>query len=67
MKRKEEITSVMEYLTVKQVAEDIGCNPQNLREQIRKDPKAVGFPVCVIGSRTYIPKEGYERWKKYGN
>lgn len=53
----------MNYLTVKEVALDIKCNPQSLREQIWADASKVGFPVCIVGQRIYIPKGAYETWR----
>lgn len=54
----------MSWLSVGEVALDLGVDPQSIRVQARKDKDALGFPVCIIGSRILIPEEGYERFKK---
>lgn len=53
-------------ISVNEVAEDLGCNPQSIREQAQRDPSKLGFPVSVVGSRVYIPREGYNNWKNGG-
>lgn len=37
----------------------LGVNPQSIREQAHNDPKKLGFPVSVIGTRVLIPKEPF--------
>lgn len=54
------------WLTPEEAARIIGCNPASLRQQARQDPAALGFPVCVIGTTTRIPKDGFLFWMKYG-
>ncbi len=27
-----------------------------IRKQAQEDPKKLGFPVCVVGTRVYIPR-----------
>lgn len=44
------------YLTPKQAAEVIGCDPQKIRIQAQRNPALLGFPVSVIGTRTKIPR-----------
>lgn len=56
-----------DWISVKEVAADIGVDPQSIRVQARIDPKALGFNICVIGSRIYIPREGYNNWKRGTN
>ena len=49
-------------LTPAQVGAVLGINPNTLRWQARVDPAALGFPVIVVKSRTYIPREAFLRW-----
>jgi len=53
-----------EFYTVAEVAKRMGRNPQKLREQARKDPQKLGFPVCIAGNRISIPAEAFENWRK---
>lgn len=43
-------------LTVAQVSEVLGMDPATIRWQAREEPAALGFPVIVAKSRTYIPR-----------
>lgn len=45
-----------EFLLPREVAEIMGCDPQDIRVTARERPDLLGFPVCVIGSRTKIPR-----------
>lgn len=40
----------------------LSVNPQSIREQAHTDPKMLGFPVCVIGTRVLIPKEPFYKF-----
>lgn len=51
-----------EFLTPAQVAEVLGCDPQGIRVWARQRPEGLGFPVCVVGSRTKIPRIAFIRW-----
>lgn len=51
-------------LTVKQVAEFLGKDPQIIRDQAEREPKFLGFPICKAGHSYCIPKEGFIRWYK---
>lgn len=53
-----------EMLLPADIAPIFGADPQSIRIQAKKDPKSFGFPVCVVGSRTYIPREGFLRYCK---
>ena len=44
------------------VAEVIQSHPQDIRNQAKVDPVALGFPVCVIGARVKIPRTPLLRW-----
>lgn len=48
-----------EFLTPAQVAEVLGCDPHGIRVWARQRPEGLGFPVCVVGSRTKIPKRPF--------
>lgn len=45
-----------ETISCEAAADVIGCNPQLLRIQARECPKALGFPVIVVGKRVKIPR-----------
>lgn len=49
-------------LTVKQVAEFLGKDPQVIRDQAEREPKYLGFPICKAGHSYTIPKEGFVNW-----
>lgn len=51
-------------LTPKEASEFLHCNPYFITQQARKDPKVLGFPVVIIGSRTRIPREAFIRFMK---
>lgn len=51
-------------LTVKQVAEFLGKDPQIIRDQAEREPKFLGFPICKAGHSYCIPKVGFLRWYK---
>ena len=47
------------FLKPNDVAEVLGCAPQNLRDQARNRPDLLGFPVTVVGNRTLIPRKPF--------
>lgn len=47
-----------EMLTAEQVAPLFNTDPHSIRLQAHQDPRALGFPVVVIGRRVHIPREG---------
>ena len=51
-------------LTVKQVAQFLGKDPQVIRDQADAEPKYLGFPICKAGHSYTIPKEGFVAWVK---
>lgn len=51
-------------LTVKQVAEFLGKDPQVIRDQAEREPKYLGFPICKAGRSYCIPREGFVAWAK---
>ena len=63
MKTLEEIEGCgQNMLSVADVAEFIGCDPQSIRVQAKADASALGFPVIRVGSRTMFPREGFVRF-----
>lgn len=53
-------TAVM--LKPSDVAPVLGCKPYSLTLQAREDPSALGFPVCVMGTRVRIPRVPFLNW-----
>ena len=51
-------------LTVKQVAEFLGKDPQIIRDQAEREPKYLGFPICKAGHSYCIPRLGFIAWVK---
>ena len=51
-------------LTVKQVAEFLGKDPQTIRDQAEREPKYLGFPICKAGHSYCIPRVGFVTWVK---
>ena len=48
-----------EVLTPEDVAPLLRVRPHSIRLAARKDPKGLGFPVIVMGSRTLIPRKSF--------
>ena len=51
-------------LTVKEVAEFLGKDPQVIRDQAEREPKYLGFPICKAGHSYCIPRLGFIAWVK---
>ena len=51
-------------LTVKEVAEFLGKDPQVIRDQAEAEPKFLGFPICKAGHSFCIPRVGFINWYK---
>ena len=51
-------------LTVKQVAEFLGKDPQIIRDQSAVNPRFLGFPICQAGHSWCIPRLGFIAWVK---
>ena len=61
----EEIESMTSNtLTVKQVSEFLGKDPQVIRDQAEREPKYLGFPICKAGHSYCIPRVGFLTWVK---
>lgn len=53
-----------DFLTPEDVHLVIGCGAYSINVQAHKDPTKLGFPVCVIGRRVRIPRDGFLNWVK---
>jgi hypothetical protein len=51
-------------LTVMQVAEFLGKDPQTIRDQAERDIRPLGFPICKAGHSYCIPRAGFIAWAK---
>jgi hypothetical protein len=51
-----------DYLTPAEIAGVLGSDPQTIRVAARTEPKRLGFPVVVIGSRVKIPRTAFLRY-----
>ena len=51
-----------EMLIPSDIAPIFHSDPHSIRLQAKEDPAALGFPVVCIGTRVYIPKEGFIRF-----
>lgn len=50
------------FLRPADVAEVLQCDPQCIRILARTDRDQLGFPVCVVGKRTKIPRIPFLRF-----
>lgn len=51
-------------ITPAQAGAVLGIDPNTIRWQARDNPAALGFPVIVVKSRTYIPRLPFLRFMK---
>ena len=51
-------------ITPAQAGAVLGIDPNTIRWQARDNPTALGFPVIVVKSRTYIPRLPFLRFLK---
>lgn len=51
-----------DFLNPADIAPFLGCDPYSITLQAREDPRLLGFPVTVMGTRTRIPREGFVNW-----
>lgn len=60
MKQAEALTAIKNsdsfMILASDIAPVIGADAQCIRSQAQSDPKSLGFPVSVIGSRVLIPR-----------
>lgn len=59
------ITSDKVYLTPTDIATVLRCDPQCIREQAKRDPERIGFPVIIIGHRVRIPRIPFLQYLGY--
>lgn len=52
----------VEMLLAKDIAPIFNTDPQSIRLQAREDSSKLGFPTVCIGTRVYIPREGFIRF-----
>lgn len=50
------------FLTPADIAPVLGCDPNWVRRAAHNSPELIGFPVCVIGTRTRIPRKPFLRF-----
>lgn len=53
------------WITPNVAAETLGSDPQTIRDQAHDDPALLGFPVCVVGRYTKIPRIPFLRFLGY--
>ena len=53
-----------EVLTCKQVASVLGMCEQNIHGQAMQEPRKLGFPVIVAGTRVKIPRRPFIAFMK---
>ena len=54
--------STKEVLTPADIADVLKADPQDIRLTAKRCPERLGFPVCVIGTRTKIPRVPFLRF-----
>lgn len=59
----EEIEAMdVNVLTVQQVADFLGKDPQTIRDQASVNPQVLGFPISQAGHTWCIPRLGFINW-----
>lgn len=61
-----ELDKEVTCLTPEHVAGVMGVSAQWIRVVARSHPERLGFPVCCMGSRVYIPVQGFINWMEGG-
>ena len=51
-------------LNAADVAGYLCCDPHDIRVAAHQAPELLGFPICKLGNRVKIPKEGFLRWAR---
>jgi hypothetical protein len=63
MKTLQEIENCgKDMLTPADIAPVFGCDAQSIRMQARANAGALGFPTVVMGTRVFVPREGFVRF-----
>lgn len=47
------------FLSPADIAPILGCDPNWIRRAAHDAPELIGFPVCVMGTRTRIPRKPF--------
>ena len=50
------------FLVPSDIAKLVGCDAQSIRYMAKTAPKSLGFPVCIVGTRTRIPRIPFLRF-----
>lgn len=50
------------YVEAVDVAPVLKLNPQSIRDAAHTHPEMLGFPVCVVGNKTMIPRVPFIRF-----
>ena len=45
-----------------EVCDVLGCKPYSINVQAKEDPRKLGFPVSIIGTRVRIPRVAFLKW-----
>lgn len=65
MRTLEEIEACQKTMLAPQdVAGFLRCDPYSINIAARTAPEALGFPICKMGTRVRIPREGFVRWAR---
>ena len=51
-------------LSPQDVSGYLQCDPYNINATVMIAPELLGFPICKLGNRVKIPKEGFLRWAR---
>lgn len=54
-----------EMLVPQDVSGVLGCNHYYINLQARDDKEKLGFPVCMMRTRIYIPRIGFINWAEH--
>ena len=47
------------FLLAEEISEVLQVGPQSIRAQAQMDPKKLGFPIIVVGTRIKIPRKPF--------
>ena len=50
------------FLIPTDICELLECQPYTINVQAQQDPRKLGFPVNVMGTRVRIPRVAFLRW-----
>ena len=52
----EMLVSTQPYLNPTDVTAILRCDPQCIRDQAKRAPEKIGFPLVILGNRVRIPR-----------